>query len=678
MKNALQFAKQYCKEGLHPIPVQYKGKNPTVSGWPNLKVTPDNAEQYFNGKETNIGVRLGGGLIDIDIDDPRLTIFAKKILPFTGKIFGRASKKTSHYLYHSDHRETKTFKFNNKTLIEIRGEGSQTVVPPSTHESGEEVSWESNGKMGYASRGDITKKVGLIALASLLLDKYPRVPGDRDVICCSIAGVLLRAKYQVQEVDTFVQLLASESGDEEADQRVKARKIKTDLENDKHVYGFPTLRKLLPLNEQEIDKVLEFTQTSDEQTHKHLKFISHRSTAHELIPQPDWLISSLIMKKTAFNISGFGGSGKSSLTMLLAITGAYHLPTFLDNKVPQPFSTLIMNQEDTLNQLKLKAKAYCQHFRPTEDHVQGDLLNKRKPKDRKDIFFYSGAEEKFILGKFKKNILEKMPHYDEVKNLVIEKNIDLIVFDPFILLFEGLDENSAHDVSSAMKLLTEIGVQSNAAVVIVDHTSKQSLSSNYKNDINARQSATKGSINKMSAARGGLLLNHMTKDEAKKVFGIDENKCTQFINVLDSKNNYAPVKIRGSWLKKKVVNVDSQDCMILKEDETLARAYAQKKNEKENLLQNNILSCFDRIIETFGGRDDISVNKIAASIGNEYCYKNIKHTTVCEQIKKALSGEGVTKNTIRIHYCYDDNDTKTKHKIIKSTVPDDDPLSCHS
>ena len=114
--------------------------------------------------------------------------------------------------------------------------------------------------------------------------------------------------------------------------------------------------KELPLNEQEIDKVLEFTQTSDEQTHKHLKFISHRSTAHDLIPQPDWLISSLIMKKTAFNISGFGGSGKSSLTMLLAITGAYHLPTFLDNNVPQSFSTLIMNQEDTLNQLKLKIK----------------------------------------------------------------------------------------------------------------------------------------------------------------------------------------------------------------------------------------------------------------------------------------------------------------------------------
>ena len=156
--------------------------------------------------------------------------------------------------------------------------------------------------------------------------------------------------------------------------------------------------------------------------------------------------------------------------------------------------------------------------------------------------------------------------------------------------------------------------------------------------------------------------------------GIDENKCTQFINVLDSKNNYAPVKIRGSWLEKKVVNVDSQDCMILEEDKTLARAYAEKKNEKENLLQNNILSCFERIIETFDGRDDISVNKLAASIGNEKCYKNIKHTTVSEQIKKALSGEGVTKNTIRIHYRYDDNDTKTKHKIIRSTVQDDIPF----
>ena len=47
---------------------------------------------------------------------------------------------------------------------------------------------------------------------------------------------------------------------------------------------------------------------------------------------------------------------------------------------------------------------------------------------------------------------------------------------------------------------------------------------------------------------------------------------------------------------------------------------------------------------------------------------------MCEQIKKALSGEGVTKNTIRIHYRYDDNDTKTKHKIIRSTVQDDIPF----
>ena len=84
-----KIAKQYCEEGLYPIPVQYKEKNPTVAGWPNLKVTTDNVDQYFNSKETNIGILLGDGLIDIDIDDERLLGLAKDILPPSGLVFGR-------------------------------------------------------------------------------------------------------------------------------------------------------------------------------------------------------------------------------------------------------------------------------------------------------------------------------------------------------------------------------------------------------------------------------------------------------------------------------------------------------------------------------------------------------------------------------------------------------------
>ena len=123
MKNALEIAKQYCEEGLYPIPVQYKGKTPTVPDWTNIKVTPDNVKQYFNGKETNIGILLGDGLIDIDIDDERLLGLAKDILPPSGLVFGRVSKPSSHYLYKSDHQETTRYTFGNKTLIEIRSKG---------------------------------------------------------------------------------------------------------------------------------------------------------------------------------------------------------------------------------------------------------------------------------------------------------------------------------------------------------------------------------------------------------------------------------------------------------------------------------------------------------------------------------------------------------------------------
>ncbi len=70
--------------------------------------------------------------------------------------------------------------------------------------------------------------------------------------------------------------------------------------------------------------------------------------------------------------------------------------------VPYPFSTLIMNQEDTMDQLRLKASAYKKHFKLTKPVFQEEIFENI---DKKicDIFFVSGAEKKFTLGKFTKD-----------------------------------------------------------------------------------------------------------------------------------------------------------------------------------------------------------------------------------------------------------------------------------
>ena len=663
MKKGLQIAKEYFAKGYSPIPIKYRAKQPAIANWTNVKITNENIDHYFNGKDTNFGFLLGDGLIDIDIDDSRILDLAKKVLPEAGVIFGRPSKPSSHYLYDSDHQETKRFTYKNKTLIEIRSQGCQTVVPPSVHPEGEEISWERHDNLTTISSGELTKKVGLLAFAALMLEFYPTNAGQRHDICDAITGLLLRGNYDPYIIDTTVNFIAKVSGDEEHLQRSKANTIQRNLKENKKVLGLPTLKKLLDLKDADVNKICEFLQVKKVDKVEPLQFISYFDNITKPIPKPKWLIPGLIMRNTVFMIAGFGGSGKSSLSVLLGITGAHHLKSFMGRDVPYPFSTLIMNQEDTMDQLRLKASAYKKHFKLTKPVFQGEIFENTDQKIC-DITFVSGAEKKFTLGKFTKDILIPSPHYEEIRNKVLEKNIDLIIVDPFILLFEGINENEASHVSTAMKLLLELGAQTNAAVIVIDHISKASLNIDILDDINNRQAATKGSINKMSAARGGLLLTHMSKKDARSVFNIEENTCTDYIHVLDAKNNYAAIKIEGSWLKKDVVQVDDAECMILVDDHELAKCYAKNKEGKKNRLKDNIFECWDILLGLFDGNNSIAVNYAASAVMNEPCFEQVAPGTVTYQIKNALK-KGIYNKGVTLKYFFDHSATKTKHIIKK-------------
>ena len=134
------------EKGFTLIPVKYREKNPLVSNWQTRTVN-DNNPGEFNG-QVNVGVVLGaasGNIIDIDLDDPVATELASKFLPETGKIFGRASSPSSHYLYRTDgeagKKATYQSKFFERPILEYRSEKHFTVIPPSVHKSGEQIEW---------------------------------------------------------------------------------------------------------------------------------------------------------------------------------------------------------------------------------------------------------------------------------------------------------------------------------------------------------------------------------------------------------------------------------------------------------------------------------------------------------------------------------------------------------
>ena len=80
----------------------FRDKKPPLSDWQNLRITRETASKYFNGAPQNIGAILGeasGGLTDVDLDCDEAVAVASYFLPRTAAMFGRATRRTSHYLY---------------------------------------------------------------------------------------------------------------------------------------------------------------------------------------------------------------------------------------------------------------------------------------------------------------------------------------------------------------------------------------------------------------------------------------------------------------------------------------------------------------------------------------------------------------------------------------------------
>lgn len=143
----LEAATHYRQREWSVIPVAHRSKQPTLPRWAQLRLTEADLLTHFGSGPMNIGLLTGepsGWIVDIDLDHPRCVALADRYLPPTPAIFGRPGNPRSHRLYRvSGPVATKRFRSTSAgMLVELRSTGLQTVLPPSTHESGELITWE--------------------------------------------------------------------------------------------------------------------------------------------------------------------------------------------------------------------------------------------------------------------------------------------------------------------------------------------------------------------------------------------------------------------------------------------------------------------------------------------------------------------------------------------------------
>lgn len=259
-------AKQYRERGFHTIRLRPRSKRPIGTGWQS-GAEPDT--DFGNGE--NVGIVLGqksGGLVDIDLDSPESIHLARLFFDDLPS-FGRESSRESHRVAICNDLPTdaKVIRLpwadSQDVLIELRASGGQTVFPPSIHEgTGETVEWtfgSSPDRFPELDWETLKFNVGLIAFLAIVERNYPRSSGSRDDICLALAGSLLNMGVDVSLVDRIIVDIASRCGDEEAEQRAKARQTHDKRASGVAVTGLPKLCDLLSLDIQRVGKLLATT-----------------------------------------------------------------------------------------------------------------------------------------------------------------------------------------------------------------------------------------------------------------------------------------------------------------------------------------------------------------------------------------------------------------------------------
>ena len=259
-----QAAAFYLDHGFAPLPVPRRAKNPVLEGWPALRIGKADLARYFpDSRDSNIGLILHdqSRLVDLDLDCAEAVGAGRAWLPLSSWVSGRRGKPLSHYWYEADAPVAYQAydDVDGTRLLERRaGDGHQTVVPPGTHELGDEIAWDYlAGRPTPLGAADAARLAGEVAAIAVLARHWPRTNGKRQDHALALAGGLIRAGWEPDKAELFIGAVVDLAGDEQARQRVKTVvHTAAKVDQGKSVKGWPTLAKLIgPDGGPVVDKV---------------------------------------------------------------------------------------------------------------------------------------------------------------------------------------------------------------------------------------------------------------------------------------------------------------------------------------------------------------------------------------------------------------------------------------
>ena len=230
------------------VSLKQQSKEPIGIAWQKKPISPDLVHGAFKTNGHNIGLINGdaSGIVDVDLDCREAKQFASLVLPKGLAAFEHAGNDRGHILYRvNDAGKTQRYQCpeTGETLVELRSNGSQTMIPPSIHPSGQKLKFTFlDDTVTPLNFDDLQIQVRKIAALCLIARHWRE--GIRHSLALGVAGLLLKTDHDEAQSKEIIAAICEVTGDEELHDRLKAIETTFDqpLEN---VAGFSQIEAML-------------------------------------------------------------------------------------------------------------------------------------------------------------------------------------------------------------------------------------------------------------------------------------------------------------------------------------------------------------------------------------------------------------------------------------------------
>lgn len=247
----LDLIRSYHKLGWTLTRTAPGSKVPIDLGWQSAPApTEGQLRGWFETGDSNPGLRLGqvsGNVHDLDCDDERLIPFLAAAAPAWALNCPRwARGARPHVLVKTAERlKYAKFTYGGKCILEVRGDGHQSLIPPAVHPGGDPYVWIAGPHQPpVVSAQDVTEWAEDAVVAFALSTAW--VVGSRHDLALAAAGWMARRGVTIARARRLIEAVAQQCGDRESiDRSAAVEGTYQCVARGEPATGFPTLQRLI-------------------------------------------------------------------------------------------------------------------------------------------------------------------------------------------------------------------------------------------------------------------------------------------------------------------------------------------------------------------------------------------------------------------------------------------------